>query len=580
MAPPRIPLLLAALLLISRTASALQVTPNSPCAAVCQDQPQFDVSAPKSSNTKNTDIFCKDAFHNGPTESKWKTCMTCLQTSTFAQGGENDMMWFLCKPLEPTGSPMIRPRRTNRQTDNLRYSLSYCVFAYPNATDAGSTPCSTTMACGPLRESFIHGITDQKDMSTFSYCQAPSAMDTPYYDRCVSCVSAEGKTEIIANCKPLLPHSREPILTSTPAVIALEAGCLQQPAIGGVLGLNDTIFAPTTLKIVDPLTLIKGPEEKGLSGGTIAGIVGGALAVLVVVSAITFVCYRKRKNRRARADFEAGRNSRFRHRHQSSMSFQCQTHAMSPRFWPGGGDDATTPVNDNPSTMTPQPDPLGGGGRRSSLWKPHNSMSSFENTLDARSEKTWTNSPYQEQDPQESSDSFPPQNQNQQKRLAALHTSIPSLPRSAHMSPNTTSTSYHSPADMIRTPMSAESTRSTTALLPGIKPYVPADHGVHFTHNQSPQPTGLSAFSSPVSASGWQAAPRNSRSPQPPTSGDSGIGRAISSVVPPPAVPWIKAPGKKNQNQNKNGAGAGAGTPVESWEVKTSFELPPPPPKR
>lgn len=365
--------------------------------------------------------------------------------------------------------------------------------------------------------------------------------------------------------------SQEFILTSTPAVIALQAGCLQQPAIGGVLGLNDTIFAPTTIKIVDPLTLIKDTEETGLPGGTIAGIVGGALAVLVVVSAITFVCYRKRKNRRARADFEAGRNSRFRHRHQSSMSFQCQTHAMSPRFWPGGnGDDATTPVNDNPNTMTPQPETL---GRRSSLWKPHNSMSSFENTLDARSEKTWTNSPYQE-DPQESSDSFPHplpnQNQNQ-KRLATLHTSIPSLPRNAHMSPSTNT--YHSPADLIRTPMSAESTRSTTALLPGIKPYVPADHGVHFTHtNQSPQPAGLSAFSSPVSASGWQRNTRMTTSPQPPAD----IGLAISNgVVPPPAVPWIKAPGVK-----KNKTGAGQGTPVESWEVKTSFELPPPPPKR
>jgi hypothetical protein len=368
------------------------------------------------------------------------------------------------------------------------------------------------------------------------------------------------------------------MLTSSPAVIALEAGCLQQPAIGGVLGLNDTIFAPTTLKIVDPLTLIKGPEEKGLPGGAIAGIAGGALAVLVIASAISFVCYRKRKNRRARADFEAGRNSRFRHRHQSSMSFQCQTHAMSPRFWPGG-EEATTPVNDKTDTMPQHPGEL---GRRSSLWKPHNSMSSFENTLDTRSEKTWTNSPYQE-DLLESSDSFS-QHQQKQKRTAALatttplHTSIPALPRNAHMSPNTAS--YHSPAD-IRTPMSAESTRSTTALLPGIRPYVPADHGVHFTH-QSPTPPqpGLSAFSSPVSASGWanqRQPPRSSQlSTAPPPTTAAGIGLAISSL-PPPAVPWIKAPGKKTQN--KNGAG-GAGTPVESWEVKTSFELPPPPPKR
>ncbi|KAK1833258.1 hypothetical protein QBC39DRAFT_48582 [Podospora conica] len=554
MAPPRIPLLFAALLLISRTASALQVTPNSPCAAVCQDQSQFDVSAPKSSNTKNSDINCKDVYHNGPAESKWKTCMTCLQTSTFSQGSENDMMWFMY---------------------NLRYSLAYCVFAYPNATEAGSTPCSTIMACGPLKDAFTHGITDQKDMTTFSYCAVPGAMDAPHYDRCVSCVGAEGKTEILAN-----------------SVIALEAGCLQQPAIGGILGLNDSIFAPTTIKIVDPLTLVKDSEDKGLPGGTIAGIVGGALAVLVIVSAISFVCYRKRKNRRARADFEAGRNSRFRHRHQSSMSFQCQTHAMSPRFWPGG-DEAATPVNDKTDTMPQQP---GDAGRRSSLWKPHNSMSSFENTLDTRSEKTWTNSPYQE-DLMESSDSISQQKQQHKKTALAtstpLHhitTSIPSMPRNAHMSPN----AYHSPAD-IRTPMSAESTRSTSALLPGIKPYVPADHGVHFTH-QAPTPPvpGLSAFSSPASASpllksyGWpdqrqqqqqqqQAAAARSRLSTATTGTGAGIGLAISSVpppVPPPAVPWINAPGKKMQK--KNGT-AGPGTPVESWEVKTSFDLPPPP---
>ena len=61
------------------------------------------------------------------------------------------------------------------------------------------------MACGPLRDTFTHGIVDQKDMSAFSYCQQPGAQDAPYYDRCVSCVSAEGKTEILANCKT---HSR------------------------------------------------------------------------------------------------------------------------------------------------------------------------------------------------------------------------------------------------------------------------------------------------------------------------------------------------------------------------------------
>jgi len=97
MAPPRITRALLALLSASYFASALQVTPNSPCAQICQDKPEFDVSAPASSNTKNSDIFCQDAAHNGASGSKWKDCMTCLQSSDFYQGGETDQMWFLCK---------------------------------------------------------------------------------------------------------------------------------------------------------------------------------------------------------------------------------------------------------------------------------------------------------------------------------------------------------------------------------------------------------------------------------------------------------------------------------------------------
>jgi hypothetical protein len=98
MAPPRIARALLALVAVAGLASALQVTPNSPCAQICQDQPQFDVSAPASSNTKNSDMFCEDAHHHGAEGSKWKDCMTCLQTSDFHQGDESDQMWFLCKP--------------------------------------------------------------------------------------------------------------------------------------------------------------------------------------------------------------------------------------------------------------------------------------------------------------------------------------------------------------------------------------------------------------------------------------------------------------------------------------------------
>lgn len=57
------------------------------------------------------------------------------------------------------------------------------------------------MACGPLADTVKHGILNQKDMTTFSYCDAGDGNDSPTYDRCHSCVSAEGRTEYLANCE-------------------------------------------------------------------------------------------------------------------------------------------------------------------------------------------------------------------------------------------------------------------------------------------------------------------------------------------------------------------------------------------
>jgi hypothetical protein len=543
MAPPRIPWSLFALLSLSCLASALQVTPNSPCASICQDRPEFDVSAPASSNTKNSDIICDDASHAGAAGSKWKDCMSCLQNSIFSQGSENDQAWFLY---------------------NLRYSLSYCIFAYPNASEAGSTPCSTSMACGPLKDGFTHGILDPRSLTPYSYCAAGGgdAMDKPTYDRCLSCVSAEGRTEWLANY-----------------IVAVEAGCLQQPETGKILGLNDTIFAPNSITIVDPLTLIKAPDQgSGLPGTTIAGIVGAVLALLLILSAIIFICYRKRKNRRARADFEANRGN-LRHRHKSSISFQCQTHAMSPRFWPGGDEAARSVHEDVEDAQKPTQHQPGDPSRRSSLWKPHNSISSYENSLDSTSEKAWDAS-YQEY-------ATAAPKRGPAAPAGPLHhikTSVPTMPRNARMSPSSAAV-YNSPAD-IGTPMSAESTRSTTALLPGIKPYVPAEHGVH--HN-SPTPPSISSFSSPISGNTASPLLRSQRWPDPrpaqqqqPRSRLSTASRAgeigVAISIPPPAVPWINAPTKKNTKKQDKTVGVGA--PVESWEVQTTFAMPPPPPKR
>jgi hypothetical protein len=84
-------------LLLSLSIAALQVTPNSPCASLCVDSSELDLSDPRSSNTKNSDIVCEDRLYSTKqTGQKWKSCITCLQNSTYSQGAETDQAWFIC----------------------------------------------------------------------------------------------------------------------------------------------------------------------------------------------------------------------------------------------------------------------------------------------------------------------------------------------------------------------------------------------------------------------------------------------------------------------------------------------------
>ena len=202
------PALLTLLTLFATTqlSSALQVTANSPCSAVCRDSLDLDASDPNSSNTRNSDITCLDSAYSSAAGNKFKNCMTCLQTSTFSQGSESDTMWFLCKllPLTDMSTCLTRTVLTS-ETDNMRYAVSYCVFGFPNATGIGSSPCTTNKACGNLDVSMEHGIKDPSQTTAYSYCSAGTgaAMDYANFESCIPCIAAEGKTQYLANCECL-----------------------------------------------------------------------------------------------------------------------------------------------------------------------------------------------------------------------------------------------------------------------------------------------------------------------------------------------------------------------------------------
>ncbi|KAK3308888.1 uncharacterized protein B0T15DRAFT_121747 [Chaetomium strumarium] len=506
---------LLALCSVPRLSSALQVTPNSPCSSVCRDSLDLDTSDPNSSNTKNSDISCQDADYSTAAGTKFKDCMTCLQSSTFSQGSESDTKWFLY---------------------NLRYTAAYCVFGYPNATDVGSTPCSTSRACGNLQASVEHGIPSPGNTTAYSYCSAggSAALDSANFDMCIPCLSAMGTTEYLANY-----------------FVALQAGCLQQPAPGAVLGLNDTIFSDTQIGIVDPKTLDDDRDSKpSLATPVIIGIAVGAVAFLLLVAAISFVCVRRRRNRHTRASAETEFYSGINRRHHSSMSFQCQTHMVSPRFWPGAEEGVSTPAAYSPD----------GPVQRSSMWKPHDPNFLYnqgENTPHDSRKATMAGLPLQ------------------------ISTSMPpAAPPQAYASPSSGGGSYHD----YRSPLSAESVRSTSALFPPVKPYIPAEHGVHVQAGSPtsatteigtgiiPDNTGMTGMTPLLKSHGWPL-PDQKKQEQ----AEKRIIRLSNpnAVPPPPPPPPLKTKRSSGMLGRKSPKNLGQGSPVESWEIQTAFPAPP-----
>ncbi|ODA84083.1 hypothetical protein RJ55_02601 [Drechmeria coniospora] len=192
-------------------------------------------------------------------------CLTCLETSGYAQGDDSDQKAFLY---------------------NLRYTLSYCVFGLPNATaQVASNPCITSEACGRLSRALGSGITAPVKENDYAYCDVDSGVVRgPYLESCRQCLRAGGNRNYLSNF-----------------LIALDAGCRQMPSGGLVIGLSSSVFANSTVEITQPTAPAPAgqrPSSDGppLSVGAIIGIVFGSLAFVLLLAACVLVFLRKCKS--------------------------------------------------------------------------------------------------------------------------------------------------------------------------------------------------------------------------------------------------------------------------------------------
>ncbi|KAF4452898.1 hypothetical protein F53441_4324 [Fusarium austroafricanum] len=277
MADLRFGLKASILFLLASTTHALYFTPDSECAALCSDGSNSTSSDFKASATNSSDIVCEDDKYSASGNGiRFKNCLNCLQKSKTTWKKESDVYWFLY---------------------NVRYAFDVCLYSYPSAVDSGSvnSPCNIESSCGSLESAMKTSLLKTTPDNQFDYCEAQdSIIKSSSYKECIGCLQSTSNQQYLANF-----------------LVALRAGCIQEPKAGDKLGLSGTIFTSSLINITDPNTNETMPGDDGapvgsMTTGTIVGIaVGCGLAFAGAVCLLFIYCRRSRKRHGAGIKIES-----------------------------------------------------------------------------------------------------------------------------------------------------------------------------------------------------------------------------------------------------------------------------------
>ncbi|KID82638.1 hypothetical protein MGU_10050 [Metarhizium guizhouense ARSEF 977] len=245
---------------------ALQVTPASHCAIHCLDSPEGNEFKASSSNTNTSDISCRDLDYSTTEKGvKFRRCMDCLQTSKKVDNEESDLKWYIY---------------------NLRYTISTCLYAAPNAPLNGTVArqCNINTACSALKAALTSDDVKPNPNTTWQYCTSQDgAFMSPELSVCISCLQATEGEVYLSNF-----------------FTALQVGCKQQPQDGSLLGISGTVFSTSAINMTDPNAKPKDDgSSESLSPSAIAGIVIAVILIFLVALALLIVYFRREQARDA-----------------------------------------------------------------------------------------------------------------------------------------------------------------------------------------------------------------------------------------------------------------------------------------
>lgn len=178
----------AILLFSARSSHGLQVTPNSPCQSKC--------NAGGAATTESS-IVCLDSDYSSTSSgAHFQECVECELGSSAANPttGTTDIMWALCKL---TARSPLTWRTLSHAPDNMRYTLSSCMYGFPAQKESLSSPCQVT--CAPLSNAIESGLGTNATTADLGFCTT-AGFSTYNIQNCVFCYGLMDQQKYLANC--------------------------------------------------------------------------------------------------------------------------------------------------------------------------------------------------------------------------------------------------------------------------------------------------------------------------------------------------------------------------------------------
>ena len=86
--------------LLTVLTTSIEVSPDSECSSLCDNNPSDSVYDPSLSKTYTDELVCYDWELAGPNSTtagrKWKDCLQCESQTAHSFGGSNQVYWFSC----------------------------------------------------------------------------------------------------------------------------------------------------------------------------------------------------------------------------------------------------------------------------------------------------------------------------------------------------------------------------------------------------------------------------------------------------------------------------------------------------